>query len=473
MKALGAAFTLDSRILAFEYDDAVPVAMQLYEKALRAHVGVPASGGDHTSFDNRAVWANFLDNSFVEKAFPGRVAPFTVLPTLLRVWLSILDGEAQVERDLGFMRGFEKSAKGRCGDKLLEDLLILKIAGPSTSEEVGGQFAYRCAELWRTHHGWADVHRKRRRLSQPAARRQPCHRSSFAEAKRAVLRASVRAKLPRSDSAQTAFGVTADFFKAERGDISNPSQWSEGLQKFHRLSQAYKLKNRLMSKFSRSGFPAFKLRNSTNQRQPPDMSDVRLVTYLPTFDEAACGALAAGYERRSGFHAAKNADIVIVDDLARLHSHCASLEWVVPMTYIVARVLPVTTFASARAVDGDMRRISVTSIREHEPQKGKKVLFLVANALNAECPALAAALRGIEQMPSSAWRVKLTNNISVQPAAPKAAAKRRGRPAAAAKEEVVHVSDLAAMWAWLRSNRITVNARYTRMCWRRGLPSSI
>ena len=190
--------------------------------------------------------------------------------------------------------------------------------------------------------------------------------------------------------------------------------------------------------------------------------------------------------------------MVIVDDLARLHSDKADLEWVLHVLYIIARGLPLTTIACALSVKGDMKNIPRTSLREHEPQMKKRVLFLIAKKFNAECPALATALRAIELMPSSAWRVKLTDEIglpaqSVSATAasgasscntpskgtsstrgrPKAAAKSRGRPAAAAKEVEVRVFDLATMWAWLRSNRRTVNAKYTRMCWQRGLPSAM
>ena len=499
LKVLGATFRLDSRILAFEYHDAVPVAMLLYEKELRAQKDAPASGGDYTWFDNRPVWAKFLDKSFVKSAFPGRVAPFSVLPTLLRVWLSILDGEAQVERDLGFMRGFSKAGKGRSDDQLLEDLLILKVNGPKTGEEVGGKFAVQCVELWRKHHGRAAVHRQRRTPRQPATPRRTCRRATFADAKRAVLRASVRAKVPRRDSSRIAYGVNADFFKPPPGEVrGNCAAWSEGLQKFHKLSQAYSIRNRLLAKFSRSAFPKFKLRESTNQRHPPDYSYVRLLVYLPEYNSAASGAMAAGYETRSGLHACRSAHMVIVDDLARLHSDKADLEWVLHVLYIIARGLPFTTAACALSVKGDMKNIPRTSLREHEPQMKKRVLFLIAKKLNAECPALATALRAIELMPSSAWRVKLTDEIglpaqSVSAAAasgasscntpskgtsstrgrPKAAAKSRGRPAAAAKEVEVRVFDLATMWAWLRSNRRTVNAKYTRMCWQRGLPSAM
>ena len=178
--------------------------------------------------------------------------------------------------------------------------------------------------------------------------------------------------------------------------------------------------------------------------------------------------------------------MVIVGDLARLHSDRAELEWVLHMLYIVARGLPLTTWATARALRGDMKRVAVTSLREHEPQMIRRVVFLIDRALHGECPVLAAAIKGIAQIPSSAWRVKVTGGVGGQPAAPtggvggqpaaptpKAAVKRRGRPTAAAKEEEVRVPDLASMWAWLRSNRKTVNAKYTRMCWSGDVPSSI
>ena len=189
--------------------------------------------------------------------------------------------------------------------------------------------------------------------------------------------------------------------------------------------------------------------------------------------------------------------MVIVDDLARLHSDKADLEWVLHMLYIVARGLPLTTAAGALSVNGDMKRIPVTRLREHEPQMKRRVLFLITKKLNAECPALATGLRAIEQMSKGGWRVKLTDDIgvpgqSVSATAAsgavckkssngtsstrrslKAAAKPNGRPASAAKVVEVRVSDLATMWAWLQRNRRTVNANYTRMCWRHDLPSAM
>ena len=135
-----------------------------------------------------------------------------------------------------------------------------------------------------------------------------------------------------------------------------------GLAEVPQIVASLQIKNRLLSRFSRSAFPKFQLRESTTQRTPPDYSYIRLLAYLPEHNEAACGALAAGYETRSGLHACRTAHIVIVDDLARLHSDHADLEWVLHVLYIVARSLPLTTSAVALSVNGDMKRIPVTSV---------------------------------------------------------------------------------------------------------------
>ena len=494
------------------------MALLLYEKQLSLQKDVPASGGDATWFDNRLVWAKFLDKSFVENAFPGRVAPFTVFPELLRVWMSILDGESQVERDLGFMRGFARAAK-RASDELLENLLILKLSGPKTGDEVQGQFAVQCVELWRKIHRRLKFFVRKRRTQQPAAQRRQKLRQeaqgTFAQAKRGVLRASRLAKIPRRDDAKTAYGVSADFLKKPCGEVIH---LGEEWQKFDSLTKDYRIKNRMFGNFARSAFPKFKLRQSTNDDHiRPDYSAARLLVYVPTYSSAACGALAAGYETRAGHHACRFAHVVIVDDLARLHSSDhADLEWVLHLLYIVARGLPVTTAACASSVSGDVKKMARTSFREHKPQMTRRVNFLIARQLHAEHPALAVALRAIEQMPSSAWSVKLTNDIEVSAAAasgaqvsaaaaasgapsaviarsaasgavgskkktttptrrrPNAVAKSRGgRPVGAVKVSDVSVPDLATMLAWLRSNRRTVNANHTRMCWRRNLPSAI
>ena len=73
----------------------------------------------------------------------------------------------------------------------------------------------------------------------------------------------------------------------------------------------------------------------------------------------------------------------------------------------------------------------------------RDILFLVTKGLNAECPALAGGIRGVERMNSSRWRVQVIDDkeglqpaapaasgAERQPAAPKADAKKQRQPAA-------------------------------------------
>ena len=116
----------------------------------------------------------------------------------------------------------------------------------------------------------------------------------------------------------------------------------------------------------------------------------------------------------------------------------------------------------------------------------RQILLLVTRGLNAECPALASGIRGVEQMNSARWRVKVieekeglqpaapaASGAERQPAAPKADAKKQRQPAApkARKNEEVRIPDLSTMLRWLQHNRTTVNAKHTRMCWRRNVPT--
>ena len=91
-------------------------------------------------------------------------------------------------------------------------------------------------------------------------------------------------------------------------------------------------------------------------------------------------------------------------------------------------------------------------------------------------------------MKSSCWHVRViddkeglqpaapaTRGAQRQPAAPKAEATKQRQPAGrkAQKKEEVRIPDLQTMWRWLQNNRITVNAKHTRMCWRRNLPTAM
>jgi hypothetical protein len=494
VKALARPFGLDGRTFWLEFQDAVPVMVEVYKALLEeqrqkeneeTQQPAPASGGHHAGFDNRKVWARLLQQSFCERAFPKRVAPFRVLPVFVRIWHALLDGESQVERDLGFMRAIFKAGRGRCYDELLDDLLVLKMNGPSTRDEALGKFAVECVEAWRRHNGHNFQVRRYRNKPQsvtakPKAARGAKQRNSFVAVKRAVLRAGDRAAARRRPSDEmTAYGVPADFFKPQPHEM-DPSAlaWNEGLKDFNKLSEAYRIKNRLLSR-GRMAFPKLRKRASTAGRSAVNLSHVRILAYLPEHSEAACGALDPGLQKRGGCHACKSADLVIVDSLVRLHSEECDLDWVLYLLYIVARGLPVTTQKCALALNGDMKSISAKDVREHKPLLSQPIKFFLKKQMNVDYPDIASALRGIELLPGSAWKVTVTDMESVPattrgiPAAPKAAPKRRGRPSVASTSRDVYIADLPTLWAWLKINRCAVNASYTRMCWKADQPVAI
>ena len=47
------------------------------------------------------VTANVIDGAWLQKHFASRIETITVLPLVIRFCLAVLDGECQVERDLG------------------------------------------------------------------------------------------------------------------------------------------------------------------------------------------------------------------------------------------------------------------------------------------------------------------------------------------------------------------------------------
>ena len=210
-----------------------PVALKLFKEELAKQPVAPAGcTGDHVWFDNRIIWERFKDKGFVAERFKTRMTPFTALQTLLRTYMSILDGESQVERDLGSMRAFFKNMRGRCAEDLLNDMLILKLCGLQTAEAACGTFTQQGAELWSKHMGNHSLHTRPRAPRQPAAPSRKTKRETFAEARRAVLRASVRAKTHERDNENTAFGVRADLFKPPLDEACGDSaMWNEGLEK--------------------------------------------------------------------------------------------------------------------------------------------------------------------------------------------------------------------------------------------------
>ena len=92
VKSLGKVFRLDGRMLQVEYLDAMPVMLKCSDPV------TIDSGRSSKSVPNWNSWRGLLDEAFVDKNFPTRVGPFVELVKLVRLWISIIDGESTVER---------------------------------------------------------------------------------------------------------------------------------------------------------------------------------------------------------------------------------------------------------------------------------------------------------------------------------------------------------------------------------------
>ena len=84
LRSLAKSFRLDYRILSLEFLDVLPAVATLYDEALEAtEISQPASGGDHTWFDNRPVWSRLLDKSFLDHVFQDVLWPSLFSPSFL------------------------------------------------------------------------------------------------------------------------------------------------------------------------------------------------------------------------------------------------------------------------------------------------------------------------------------------------------------------------------------------------------
>ena len=75
--------------------------------------------------DNREHWCKVLSGEWLDKHFAHRIAPITTLQPIVRFYLSVLDGECQVERDLGSVL-VESSEHCNLHIDGIDDLMFLK-----------------------------------------------------------------------------------------------------------------------------------------------------------------------------------------------------------------------------------------------------------------------------------------------------------------------------------------------------------
>ena len=198
-------------------------------------------------FENRTEWDRFLDPAFIDRNFPELPAPFSELPALLRICMGLLDGEAQVERDLGEVRNLLEIHSGPVADETLENVLMIRLSGPVNPGDIatpacgGGllptAFTKACAGLWRQLYG-ARVNSAPGRLQLRGAGQKANGFRLGVRARVLAAAARVRQTISKYPEEQpTAHGLPAKAFKTAVAPAERSPYWNKKFSDFSKLSK--------------------------------------------------------------------------------------------------------------------------------------------------------------------------------------------------------------------------------------------
>lgn len=480
LKNLGRVFRLDRRILQLEYADALPVVSKVWRDTLSA------VKKDGKTTPNWIAWQKLLEKPFMEKHFPARVSSFTVLPVLLRIWLSILDGESMVERDFAHVRNFVRTTKTK-NSRLIDDMVVLRLSGPQEAQEmahrsasgdlVANSYMMRCVEKWRRCYGsryGIQMHR-RRGVAVPGGRAASKSKLTFADVKRGVLRAAKRMTVAARRSApevQTAYGVDAGFFRPPAGEKKETtSVWNDKLKRFSHDSKI-KRSNNLLLRWGRGAFPKWKERSGRQAETPYPV--IYRLALLPGCTEAACGASPArsfkemGFCVQEGIDRCEKAQLAIVDSLERFHGLCPSAEWLAHFAYIVGNGITVTTAACCASAGGNARRLRRTEFVEHKAASEQDVTWAFAEDFANMHPEVVSAVKNCAARPTSKWSVEKRKAAGGARGTTSGSQRRQGQSGGTTKkkQERIEVCGLESMWQSLLLLRRVRNIKSAPLAWR-------
>ena len=205
-----------------------------------------------------------LEPNYLKKHFPSRVTEFHELPLAIRIYLSILDGECQVERDLAETRGFLRETKNG-DDEYLDDFLLVRIGNVKATDvaERSGDVAvprrlcFEWVKLWRAIYGckYGVTYTKRK------VKKQSKKVGTFRCVRKAALQAARKCReVSEANGAlqkMTAYGVPAgnlSFYGQRKEDFG---QWNAKLNKFATRTGQIRSLNMCMS-HGKKGFPKWK-----------------------------------------------------------------------------------------------------------------------------------------------------------------------------------------------------------------------
>ena len=367
-----------------EYKDVLPKMLEVLEsKKGRSVTGCL----EHP--DNRHVWAELLRSDFrVPAAQPGRSDNLSCIRTLVRIYITVLDGECQVERDLGRMSA-EVEEHCNVHGTGINDLMLLLSRGPRTRDDWehdshSTAFARQCVAYWRKHVG--------ARLGIGGGKRRPATEKKtwkrvhlrVGSAAKAVVRAN-KAGLTARPAVNTLFGdLKREDLRATPGRPA--SLFTDKHLKFQRdttkkkVAAAARLHVLLQGKGLQPRLQ--EIRAAPVQSEHP----------LQTVEKVCFAEFAAGDVPKPGSYqvcSARHADLVVVPDLSVLVEPQDS--FLPTLCFIVLCGLPVVTKQLWEKARARTCAIPAGLVVSHSPGAAKGKLFMTP-ALAAEHGAIAKAL---------------------------------------------------------------------------------
>ena len=400
-KDLGA----DETTACIEYCEVAPLILDLTSR-----------GRPLATASNSEVWAAMLEPNVRLSHLPQR-STFRTLHVLIRFYISIEDGECAVERDLGVLAKFEQ-AHTNGGNDLSDDLIMAK-TDTTTADDIcaGGLAVGSCAELgpkgrrWATL--WRAVHGARLgcyRISSHGKRgKRP---GTYEAAKAGVLAAAEYAVATNGSVAQmnegedkiVPLGVRQSFLKAPLGDKAD-AYTNKAMKRFAALTVAKRLKAQpFINRCTKTKWVekrAAKLaQRLQNVKQVCYVGDIGDLLPHPVTDKRG------GLNEVSGRNRCLFADLVVVDDLSRLHD-CPCEATLCQVLAIVARGLPVVTRASWVLARGDSECIPKESVIRHRPLAIEtKCVFQYDPHFEARSGNLLKMLVALSKLQESQWQVR-------------------------------------------------------------------
>ena len=408
-----------------------------YRLAAKAIVKTTKAGQPLATATNNDVWKSLLNPAL---RWSNEDEPqnhnLRVLNLLIRLYISIEDGECPVERDLAALCAFNDEHCNVDRD-LADDLLLLKTApievGDICPEKPTGAEAD--VSLWRpgpVAREWAQLWREMYGARLGCYSIRTCGKAkvpgSYNAARRGVLAAAeyaVASKMqnkgedpPDTCDVLEDLGVSKSFLESALGDRGEKYK-NTGLQRFAALTEKKKLTTGLF--MGRHLKAQRKWQPSRGARYPKGLEGglggVMKVCFLGEFaqklPQSAIGDGQPGIAEVSGRNRCHHADLVVLDDLTRVCT-CADVGSLHHTLAISALGLPVITRASWVLAQGRVVQVPAGNVVRHVPLLGKiKVVFEYDKIFYTRYGLLVDGLKLLSRREKSTWKVRQSSDSAV------------------------------------------------------------